>query len=87
MNIIDRLKAGLDIQQPNWWIDFANQQELKDFARQVTDKKSGTVRAATNLRQQVVDRLFSVLRAAYTVGIFTIKIEDGEIIEVINPDG
>lgn len=74
----DKFINGLDTDKPDWFIIFANQQELMDCVRKCTDGKSGTVAAKDTLRREVSERLFGVVRAAYVGGMIefpTIKLE------------
>lgn len=69
MTQYDKFIKGLDVDKPDWFIIYANQQELVDCIRQCTDGVSGTVQAKNNLRREVSERLFAVVRAAYVGGM------------------
>lgn len=60
---------GLDLIQPDWWIRFAEQQELADCVRLCTDGHSGTIKAKEQLRTRVAERLFVPVRAAMECGL------------------
>lgn len=78
MTQYEKFIHGLDTDKPDWFIIYANQQELMDCVRSCTDGKSGTVHAKNTLRRCVSERLFGVVRAAYVGGMVelpTIKVE------------
>lgn len=66
-----RLALAMDRQQPDWWIAYATEQELKDSLRAVFDQRNGVNRIAKAeeaLRQSVSRRLFMPCRAAVHAG-------------------
>lgn len=76
-NFMERFMRGLDTQQPDWFIRFADAQSLADCARSCTDGKSGTVRAKELLRIETAKRLAMVLQAGMIAGLVeaTLKAE------------
>jgi hypothetical protein len=77
----EKFISGLDSDKPDWFIVYANEQELKDFTRLVTDGHSGTVSAKISLRRWVSERLFGVIRAAYVGGVITLVTPDKTQVE------
>ena len=78
MTQYEKFIKGLDTDKPDWFIVFANQQELMDCVRACTDGHSGTVHAKNTLRREVSERLLGIVRAAYVGGMVelpTIKLE------------
>jgi hypothetical protein len=69
MNILEQFMKGMDVHQPDWFIIYANELEMQDHIRRVTDGRSGTVLARTVLRREVANRLIEVVRAAMSCGL------------------
>ncbi len=68
-DIRERMMLGLDTIKPDWFIVYANQQELAECARSCTDGYSGTVAAKTKLRRSVLERQWDILRAGVECSI------------------
>lgn len=68
-NFMTRFMKGLDTQQPDWFIRFADPQSLADCVRSCTDGLSGTVRAKELLRNETAKRLALVLQAGVIAGL------------------
>lgn len=76
MDIRERMMNALDTIKPDWFIVFANGQELTDCSRKCLDGHSGTVQAKNTLRRDVCERLFDVLRAGVQADIVDFKLQD-----------
>lgn len=70
MTDIDRLMQGLDIEKPRWYIEFADQDELKIFVLEIANKLTFED-AHRRLRASVAYRLGSVVRGAIQAGLVT----------------
>lgn len=75
MDIRERMMNALDTVKPDWFIVYANQQDLIECVRSCTDGRSGTVQAKIKLRRETVERLFDVLRAGVQADIVDYKLE------------
>lgn len=67
-----QLALAMDKQQPDWWIAYADEQDLKDTLRAIFDARNGVNRiskAEEHLRRSVVRRLFMPCRAAVHAGL------------------
>ena len=68
--MIDAFMAGLDLHQPNWWIDLANETDLKEFAGYIKplhsdyDIAARFERAKSLLRSRTANRFMVAVRAA-----------------------
>ena len=82
-NQFEMFIKGLDADKPDWWITFANEQELRDCVRECTDGHSGTVHARNVLRREVSERLFSVVRAAYNGGVVALPHIDKAVVHSV----
>lgn len=67
MSVRETLLRQLDTTKPDWFVVFANQQELSDCVRSCTDGHSGTVQAKNNLRNAVFARLWEPMRIGANV--------------------
>lgn len=75
INFMQQFQSAMDLQQPDWFITFATQQELAGIAQRCIDGRSGTVAAKNVLRHEVATRLIMPLRACVHAGLATV--EDG----------
>ena len=66
-----RFMAALDAQCKRWWIDFATQAELRDYAAAVNDGEAAEVYARSRVRSHVANRLLIGVNAAVKAGICT----------------
>jgi len=66
MSTIDQLMDTLDTHKPDWWIEYATQQELIECVRRCTDGRSGTVEGKLALRKSVLSRLMPAINAGFT---------------------
>lgn len=57
----------MDVQNPEWFIQLANEQELKGFAKRINFNKGDTDIALNIMKISVTSRLFICARAAYHV--------------------
>ncbi len=67
--MLQQLMTGLDLQKPDWWIEYADVRDLQECVRECTDGHSGTVRARDRLRQRTATRLCMPIRGAVEAGI------------------
>lgn len=77
-NFMDRFQAAMNIHQPDWFISFANEQELKDYARAlqtIRDGKHSNTAAELALKRNVAHRLTMPLRAAVHAGLVESKVD------------
>lgn len=63
MKDIRSLTKILDTARPDWWIVYATQHELMDFARRCTYSQSGVTVARDELRYDVSRRIAEIGRA------------------------
>jgi hypothetical protein len=73
----DAFMRAMDVQQPDWWITFASQQDLVDYVRKTLPRFDGTPVSADNLaharesmRRSVAAHLEMPVRA-YVQGVVT----------------
>jgi hypothetical protein len=64
---LEEFKKELDIEKPRWFIDYANEQELKEFVGSIVDGSRfyTLTHYETTLRNSVASRLFVCARASY----------------------
>lgn len=68
-HIRDKMVRALDVIQPDWYTQYATQQDLAECARSCTDGRSGTVQAREKLRRDTVERMWNIIRAGVEAGI------------------
>jgi hypothetical protein len=80
MDDIEKLMKALDLIAPDWAPKYADQQDLKDFARAVAPTWSDSsapgariARAMESMRSRVARDLYDVLRAGVEAQIVVIK--------------
>ncbi len=71
---MQRFMSGLDLVQPDWFIVFATQTDLIDYARALKDCREGyeataVQREAERLRDYVAQRLHVAVTAALNAGL------------------
>lgn len=65
MDVTEALMAKLDVYQPNWWIDWADQQDLKDLQRGMVGQEE--------VRNCCIRRVWIIFQAAQAAGLITCK--------------
>lgn len=60
---------GLDSDKPDWFVVYANEHELKEFTRAIIDGHNSKSWCRDRLRNDIAERLFGVVRAAYVGGM------------------
>ncbi len=65
MGVEEKLMAQLDRYQPNWWIDWADQQDLKDIQRGMASQDT--------VRTRCIRKVWIIFAAAQTAGLITCK--------------
>jgi hypothetical protein len=64
---LEEFKKELDIEKPRWFIEYANEQELKQFVNDALSKSNFYTLAhyENSLKDSVASRLFVCARASY----------------------
>lgn len=73
MDDMEKLIIQLDTNQPLWWIKYATQQELSEFAEDTSSpfnstverRSAAVVKSKERLRYQVARRIWPIANAAY----------------------
>lgn len=74
MDMLESFQKGLDLHQPDWWITYANAQEMVDYIRDCSELGRGANdRAKIKLRRCVAGRLMMPVRAAIDAGLVIAK--------------
>lgn len=73
MTEFDLFLKGLDEQQPNWFIDFATANELRDFVQDKIHRNEHMDKLRSRLRVSVATRLMMPVRAALGAGVISLK--------------
>lgn len=66
---LEKLTKALDAHKPDWWIMFADQTDLRDYARMCSDQHSGTIKAKEMVRNRVIQQMLIPIRAAIDCGM------------------
>ena len=74
-DVLAKFMRGLDVQQPDWWITFADDQDVRHYARETWTWEGKPAdpahisRVRDSMRRSVASRLMLGCRAAITAGL------------------